>query len=128
MKSLKYIQCSLLLLLLITDVNTSVARYRLCGDSLTQFLSLLCIHGYNSKNLKEKKSVSFIDYNADDNILDITEIPQSLRSLFMNQFYDYSNSLMVKTRRQRHHHGVADECCKNTCTYAELSSYCKGSE
>ncbi|XP_065361890.1 probable insulin-like peptide 3 [Calliphora vicina] len=109
------------MLLVITDLST--ANFRLCGQSLTQFLDMICVDGFNSKNLKAKKSVPLIDYN--DNGLDSDALlPQPFSSLFMDKLLNANpNSLMAKTRRRRHD-GVADECCRKPCAMPELLSYC----
>ncbi|XP_046809083.1 probable insulin-like peptide 5 [Lucilia cuprina] len=117
MFSTKYIITGLLMVLVISDFTR--ADFRLCGQSLTQFLEMICIDGFNPKNLS-KKSVPLDDYN--DNSLENDALSSHpFSSLFMDKLYH--GNLMAKTRRRRHD-GVAEECCRKSCSMSELTTYC----
>ena len=52
----KYMTCALLLLLF---SDLSAGKIRLCGKSLTEFMNMVCVDGFNPKNLGAKKSGMF---------------------------------------------------------------------
>lgn len=54
MKPFTQITFGVLLVLVLADLTR--ADMRICGNSLTQILDMLCVDGFNSKNLKAKKS------------------------------------------------------------------------
>lgn len=51
---IKYVFVGLCLLLVMSDLSS--ANIRLCGPSLTQFLEMVCVEGFNQKTLRAKKA------------------------------------------------------------------------
>lgn len=71
-------------------------------------------------------------YEPIDNELTINEDPDSLlplntynaNNLFLDKIFGENLNQLVSTNRRRRHFGVYDECCRKSCTYNELLSYC----
>ncbi|EDW78968.1 uncharacterized protein Dwil_GK10979 [Drosophila willistoni] len=81
-----------------------VGTQKLCGQALSDTLDVVCIFGYNTMPMA-------------------TPEPYALSPLLSNF---YGTEVLIKTRRQRRQggRGIYDECCRNSCSYAELAAYC----
>ncbi|XP_073841311.1 insulin-like peptide 3 [Musca autumnalis] len=108
-----------------SEIQSAATRF--CGQNLVRILEAACVDGFNGMQIS-KKSINkpmhtqIVDFYGLNNIEDEThDVSDShLSDIF---FSDAVNGL-AKTRRQRHLHGVYDECCRKGCTYNELLGYC----
>ncbi|XP_017492345.1 PREDICTED: LIRP-like [Rhagoletis zephyria] len=96
------------------------AERTVCGPAIDAVLDTICENGFNTKF---KKSLEW------DN-LGHAELEDELSSRYAAAPFPYLAKIhggqvdtLAKTRRRRE--GVYDECCRKSCTYNELYSYCK---
>ncbi|XP_036335874.1 probable insulin-like peptide 1 [Rhagoletis pomonella] len=115
--------------------QATVAQQKFCGHSLAQALDLICINGYNVLLINPSRKRSDSDMEAalatkDDyesaNELNFKGFPLGNR---VDPFLAKMFNMLISTRhsrsQKRSFKGIYDECCTQSCTYTELSAYCR---
>ncbi|XP_011183648.2 LIRP [Zeugodacus cucurbitae] len=106
------------LTVLVVSVQHISGQQAVCGPAIDATLSVLCENGFNTKF---KKSLEWDDIgNAESEELS----PFGRMNFpFLAKIHGGQVDTVAKTRRRRD--GVYDECCRKSCSYGELLSYCK---
>ncbi|XP_053955435.1 probable insulin-like peptide 1 [Anastrepha ludens] len=118
MMSLNLLKIYALLLISLASFQHSAGQQTVCGPALDSVLDTICENGFNTKF---KKSMEW-DHHGNNELED--ELPfRFAASPFLANFHGGQVDTLAKTRRRRE--GVYDECCRKSCTYSELFSYCK---
>ncbi|CAL1295676.1 unnamed protein product [Larinioides sclopetarius] len=102
------------------------STYRLCGTALTNALSLLCDGKYydpNETNEVRRRNLLPAMIDPYQNWIAV-----ALSSGARNEAQPDTSSDQLTTSplyKRFQSGGVADECCRNQCTIANLQSYCR---
>ncbi|XP_058987792.1 probable insulin-like peptide 3 [Musca domestica] len=105
------------------------AATRFCGQNLVQILEAVCVDGFNGMDIS-KKSIHKPSHHGLADLFEMKEVDNEKHtngisnSLINDMLYNGELNGLAKTRRQRHLHGVYDECCRKGCTLNELAGYC----
>ncbi|XP_023169862.1 probable insulin-like peptide 3 [Drosophila hydei] len=106
------------LMLLVLHVETIT----LCGPELDEFLQQMCKNGFNSK--MKRGYVAVDNANMDSELDNYGVYPQlSLESQPLMRALLTESAHQLQIRRRRY--GIYDECCKKSCNFNELFTYCK---
>ncbi|XP_062563942.1 LIRP-like [Armigeres subalbatus] len=90
-------------------------RSRYCGRKLTETLAMLCQGRYPMMGHHRSEYLS--DQPQPQVEVEVATLPDS-----GSHGFPYSRS---KAHRRVRRAGIYDECCKKSCSYAELRSYCE---
>ncbi|XP_023222614.1 bombyxin A-2 homolog [Centruroides vittatus] len=102
-----------------TDHRIQVRRTRLCGRHLVEALALVCdSEYYEPQPLRKRKNMIKMPWKS------LMEVPEGVGFLDRKRALSFYRNDDFFERRTR---GIADECCKKSCTIRELASYCKHS-
>lgn len=93
-----------------------MTRSRYCGRKLTETLAMLCQGRYPM--MSHHRSEYLSDQPQAQVEVEVATLPDS-----GSHGFPYSRS--TAHRRVRRAGGIYDECCKKSCSYAELKSYCE---
>ncbi|XP_055613679.1 bombyxin G-1-like isoform X2 [Uranotaenia lowii] len=96
-----------------SDLMQHITRSRYCGRKLTETLALLCNGRYPMMGHHRTEYLS--DQPQQPVQVEVATLPE-------NGSHSYSRS---KAHRRVRRGGIYDECCKKSCSYNELRSYCE---
>ncbi|XP_022213737.1 probable insulin-like peptide 5 [Drosophila obscura] len=103
---------------------------RICGDTLSEAMDMMCPNGFNARIPHKRGLLDLFDYvdhmagtepglddanTADDAAAVGAVLPEGVR-------LPWRHSSLMSTRRQMR--GIVDECCIKSCTYNEMAAYC----
>lgn len=92
-----------------------ITRSRYCGRKLTETLAMLCQGRYPM--MSHHRSEYLSDQPQAQVEVEVATLPDS-----GSHGFPYSRSTAHRRVRRA---GIYDECCKKSCSYAELKSYCE---
>lgn len=92
-----------------------LTRSRYCGRKLTETLAMLCQGRYPM--MSHHRSEYLSDQPQQPVEVEVATLPDS----GVTHGYPHSRNAHRRVRRQ----GIYDECCKKSCSYTELKSYCE---
>lgn len=92
-----------------------ITRSRYCGRKLTETLAMLCQGRYPM--MSHHRSEYLSDQPQSQVEVEVATLPDS-----GSHGFPYSRSTAHRRVRRA---GIYDECCKKSCSYAELKSYCE---
>lgn len=93
-----------------------ITRSRYCGRKLTETLAMLCQGRYPM--MSHHRSEYLSDQPQSQVEVEVATLPD-------NGSHRFPYSRSTSHRRVRRATGIYDECCKKSCSYAELKSYCE---
>lgn len=93
-----------------------MTRSRYCGRKLTETLAMLCQGRYPMMGHHRSEYLS--DQPQQPVEVEVATLPDSGVT---SRGYPHSRSAHRRVRRE----GIYDECCKKSCSYAQLKSYCE---
>ncbi|XP_055384137.1 probable insulin-like peptide 5 [Condylostylus longicornis] len=102
---------------------------RACGRQLADLLHVVCQGRMNKIRTKRAEFIIMDDYNSNDNdnmmIDDEYDIQNHLgENTFLTKLSGGGNTGVLYPRVRRSWLGISDECCKKSCSYLTLKSYC----
>lgn len=92
-----------------------ITRSRYCGRKLTETLAMLCQGRYPM--MSHHRSEYLSDQPQSQVEVEVATLPDN-----GSHGFPYSRSTAHRRVRRA---GIYDECCKKSCSYAELKSYCE---
>uniref|UniRef100_A0A1Q3F407 Putative conserved secreted protein n=1 Tax=Culex tarsalis TaxID=7177 RepID=A0A1Q3F407_CULTA len=93
-----------------------MTRSRYCGRKLTETLAMLCQGRYPMMGHHRSEYLS--DQPQQPVEVEVATLPDSGVT---SRSYSHSRSAHRRVRRE----GIYDECCKKSCSYTQLKSYCE---
>lgn len=97
------------------DLQHKIIRTRYCGRKLTETLALICQGRYPM--MSNHRSEYLSDQPQPPVHVEVATLPNRA-----NHGFPYSRSFEHRRFKRA---GIYDECCKKSCSYHELKSYCE---
>uniref|UniRef100_A0A182P8E7 Insulin-like domain-containing protein n=1 Tax=Anopheles epiroticus TaxID=199890 RepID=A0A182P8E7_9DIPT len=136
----------LVLLIAAGNLQTATAK-RYCGSELPKILSMLCLEYFSLEDLR-KNTVGFYgtpnqfspsqldwagenfnenEFKRNFNMLPRAKQLEEMEDEFALQWFKKKpfHRIIVPHMQARFRRDVADECCREDCSMAQLLSYCK---